>query len=97
MQTPNRKTANRLRKEIVIFLALLPTGLLLLPVIIYYVGKAVFGAYEGSGFMTFFGRLYSELLGGELVVWFLVLSPYLVWQTMRLTIRGFRRPSAPPR
>jgi hypothetical protein len=87
---------NSLRKkatsETALFLLLLLTGLLFLPILIYVVGTAIFGAYAGTGFSSFYGLLHSELRSGEPVVWFLVLSPYLIWQISRLTIWAFRRP-----
>ncbi len=36
-------------------------------------------------------KLHGELRTGEPVVWFLMLSPYLAWQLLRLTVYGFRR------
>lgn len=69
---------------------MLAGGLLLLPAAVYLVGKSVFGEYGGSGFTEFYGTVHSELLSGNLSVWFLVLSPYLIWQLMRFTIRAFR-------
>jgi hypothetical protein len=80
------------RKETALFLILLLTGLLVLPIVIYAVGNIVFGAYEGSGFMEFYGTLHSEFRAGQRLVWFLMFSPYLVWQGSRLTAWGFRRP-----
>jgi hypothetical protein len=80
-----------IRQETALFLLLLLTGLLLLPIVIYAVGTAVFGAYEGSGFMEFYATLHSEFRAGQRVVWFLMLSPYLVWQGTRLTAWGFRQ------
>lgn len=80
-----------IREEFALFLLLLLTGLLVLPIVIYVVGTVVFGAYEGSGFMEFYGTLHSEFRSGQRVVWFLMLSPYLVWQAARLTVWGFRQ------
>lgn len=82
-------------REAMLFLALLLVGLLLLPVAIYVVGQLVFGQYGGLGLTGFFERIYRGLPSGDGVVWFLVLSPYLGWQVLRLTIWLFRR-SAPP-
>ncbi|MEX2123078.1 MAG: hypothetical protein WD795_04230 [Woeseia sp.] len=70
---------------------LLLVGLVILPLSIYLVGRAVFGEYGGDGFGDFYGQLLREFLGGEPAVWFLLLSPYLLWQLFRLTIWGFRR------
>lgn len=82
------------RKEFILFLVLLLTGLLILPAVIYVVGKAVFGAYDANGFITFYGMLHSEFRAGVPVVWFLMFSPYIIWQSMRLTLWAFRRSAA---
>ena len=77
-------------KESALFLWMLFAGLFLLPLAIYLVGKALFGAYGGTGFSAFYGMLHGELRAGAPSVWFLVLSPYLTWQLLRLTLRAFR-------
>jgi len=82
-----KKTAT---KESALFLSLLFFGLLILPFAVYIVGKSVFGEYGGTGFSAFYGTLHSAVWDGEPAVLFLVLSPYLIWQLIRLTIRGFR-------
>lgn len=58
---------------------------MLLPVGIYLVGDQVFGSYGGQGFGGFFGAISSKIRAGDWVAWFLILSPYLGWQTIRLT------------
>ena len=73
-----------------LFLWLLLAGLFLLPLAVYLVGSALFGEYGGSEFSAFYGTLHSELRGGTPSVWFLVLSPYLIWQLLRLTLQAFR-------
>ena len=78
-------------KEIALLLCLLLVGLLLVPIAIYVVGERIFGEYGGAGFMAFYGDLHGEIRAGDPVVWFLVLSPYLVWQLFRLTVWSFRR------
>lgn len=90
MSEPNPSWNTILRNESLLFLALLFTGLFLLPAAIYLVGKAVFGEYGGTGFAAFYGTLHSELRGGEPSVWFLVLSPYMIWQLLRFSFRAFR-------
>lgn len=72
-------------REIALFLGLLFFGLVILPIGIYLVGNEVFGAYGGYGFGGFFGSLSSKIRNFEPVAWFLVLSPYLGWQVVRLT------------
>lgn len=78
-------------KEVAIFLCLLFFGLLILPLAIFGVGKFVFGEYGGSGFSAFYGTLHRAIRDSDIVVLFLVFSPYLVWQLTRLTVWGFRR------
>ena len=72
-------------REAALFLALLFFGLVILPLGIYLVGGQVFGDYGGHGFGDFFRGLNSKIRDGEAVAWFLVLSPYLGWQILRLT------------
>lgn len=79
-----------LSRESVVFLWFLVGGLFLLPVAVYFVGNTLFGEYGGTGFQAFYGTIHSELRDGEPAVWFLVLSPYIVWQLLRLTVRAFR-------
>jgi hypothetical protein len=79
-----------LKKEGALFAVLLFVGFVLLPIAIWFVGKTVFGAYGGTGYSDFFGNLSGKIRGGDLVAWFLVLSPYLVWQCLRLMAFGWR-------
>ena len=92
MSAKENSPRNRATRESVLLLSLLLIGLLILPIVIYSVGTSIFGEYAGNGFWDFFSLLRSELLAGEPVVWFLVLSPYLVWQVFRVTIWAFQRP-----
>ena len=84
--TPSRV----IRKEAAVFAAFLFLGLVLLPILIWFVGKAVFGAYGGAGFAEFYGTLSGKIRSGDLVAWFLVLSPWLAWQVVRLALLGWR-------
>ncbi len=80
-----------LQREALLFAILGLAGLLLLPAAIYLVGQAVFGDYGGGSYFDFHGRLLGRLLAGEPSVLFLLLSPYLVWQALRLSVRLLRR------
>ena len=80
----------RFRKETALFVGLLFLGLVLMPLVIYFVGQKVFGAYAGAGYGDFFGTLSSKLRAFDRVAWFLVLSPYLAWQCLRLTALAWR-------
>ncbi len=78
------------RKEVALLTGLLFFGIVLLPIAIYMTGQAVFGDYGGHGYGDFFGTLSAKLRGGDLVAWFLVASPYLVWQCLRLMAFAWR-------
>ena len=79
-----------LKKEVALFTGLLFFGRVILPIAVWFVGKAVFGVYGGTGYGDFFGTLIGKIRGGDLVAWFLVLSPWLVWQIARLMALGWR-------
>ncbi|NCF51245.1 hypothetical protein GWP57_06515 [Gammaproteobacteria bacterium] len=84
-----------MRKEAALMLVLLFFGLALLPVAIFLVGQNVFGHYGGYGYGHFFGELIDNFLAGRPAACFLVLSPYLTWQLVRLTVFGWRYFSNP--
>lgn len=66
-------------------------GLVLMPIGIFVIGQEIFGAYGGHGYGDFFGTLSAKLRSGDLVAWFLVSSPYLAWQVLRLMAFAWRR------
>lgn len=78
------------QKEVGLFVGLLFFGFVLMPIAIFWVGQSLFGAYGGLGYADFFGTLSEKIRGGDGVAWFLVLSPYLVWQCLRLTVFAWR-------
>ena len=94
MSATEKSTRKKVTSESALFLILLLVGLLFLPIVIFAVGTSIFGEYAGNGFWDFLGLLHSKLWAGEPVAWFLVLSPYLIWQIFRMTIWAFRRPHA---
>ena len=79
-----------LKKEAAVFLVLLFVGLVLMPVCVWFVGNAIFGAYDGAGYSDFFGTLSAKIRSGNLVAWFLVLSPWIIWQCLRLIAFAWR-------
>ncbi|HEX2139083.1 MAG TPA: hypothetical protein VHG33_05165 [Woeseiaceae bacterium] len=82
---------NRLIKETALFVVLGFIGLAVLPLCIYLVGQAVFGEYGNGGFSGFFAELHRKLRQGEPTVWFLLFSPYLLWQLLRLILWASRQ------
>lgn len=77
-------------KEIALFTGLLFLGLVIMPILIYFVGQSVFGTYGGVGYGDFFGTLSDKVRNGDIVAWFLILSPYLGWQCLRLMAFAWR-------
>jgi hypothetical protein len=80
----------RAKKEVALLLGLLFIGLAVMPFATFIVGEQLFGAYGGHGYSDFFGTLSGKIRTGDLVAWFLILSPYLAWQTVRLTALGWQ-------
>lgn len=77
-------------KELALLTTLLFLGFVVMPLLIYNVGQAVFGQYGGLGYSDFFGTLSAKVRNGDVVAWFLILSPYLGWQCLRLMIFALR-------
>jgi hypothetical protein len=77
-------------RESALFLGFLFFGFVVVPIGIYWVGQEMLGQYGGYGYADFFGTLSTQIRSGDLVAWFFVLSPYLAWQTLRLTLFAWR-------
>lgn len=92
-----RSLKETLTREAALFFGLLFVGFVVVPIVLFVVGQRVFGEFGGQGYADFFGTLSAKIRGGEAVAWFFVLSPYLVWQTLRLTVIGWRRARGPAR
>ena len=90
MSKQNSDLQKVLKKEAALFTALLFVGLVLLPILVWFVGKAVFGAYGGHGFADFFGTLSCRIRSGDLGAWTLVLSPWLALRIVRLAAAVWR-------
>ncbi len=93
MVTKESAGTNRLRKELILFGVLFLIGLLVLPVVIFVVGKAVFSNYGGGGLADFVGGVLRRVFTGEAAALLLVLSPYLLWQVLRLSLLALRWPT----
>ncbi len=77
-------------KEIALLSGFLFFGLVIMPMMIFFVGQSVFGSYSGAGYGDFFATLSESVRHGDRVAWFLILSPYLGWQCLRLMIFAWR-------
>jgi hypothetical protein len=80
-------------KEAALFLGLLFLGFVIVPIPIYMIGQVLLGEFGGDGYGDFFGTLSARIRSGDLVAWFFVLSPYLAWQVMRLSLRAWHAAS----
>ena len=67
----------------------------MLPIAVYVVGQAIFGEYGGLSYGQFFSDLSGRIRSGEGAAWFLVLSPYLGWQTLRFVKKAFSTEGQP--
>lgn len=81
----------KLRKEIILFIVFLFFGLFLLPFLIYLIGYMVFGDYAGGGFTDLYKDLYTGVSHIDPVAWFIILSPYLIWISLRQTLSLYRK------
>lgn len=91
MSEEKNRTKQKVLNELALALSLVFAGLVLLPLAIYVTGQSVFGEYGGAGFSDFFRRLSGEVREGRPVVWFLVLSPYLILMVFRLTAWAYTK------
>jgi hypothetical protein len=67
-------------------------GGLVLPVVGYVAGKRVIGAYEGKlGLSDYLGSIYSAAARGEVLAWWLMLTPVLIALVWYVLIRIGRR------
>lgn len=90
MRHPQDSVRTTVTREAGLFLGLLLIGLVLLPVAVYIVGQAIFGDYGGGSYGHFYSELSGRIRTADPAAWFLVLSPYLAWQSLRLVALGWR-------
>ena len=57
MSAKERSIKQRVTQEAALFLGLFFVGFVLLPIAIYFIGTAVFGAFDGNGYNEFFSTL----------------------------------------
>ena len=91
MSRGKRTPRQIITRETILFIALLLFGVVGLPILIYVVGQAVFGSYEGNGMAVFFDEHIQRLAHGDPATWFLALSPFLCISILRLMFSGWRR------
>ncbi len=79
----NRK---RIAKEWLIFLPAALVGLIIIPVVLTMIHEG--GFYYSDWFYQHLFRAHSDKFGGH---WLIVLSPYLIIQSVRLTIWAIKQ------
>jgi hypothetical protein len=88
---PDSTLKSRLVSELALLSVLVFIGLAVVPLAVYLVGEAVFGEYGGGGFAAFYSDLHAQFREGNMAVWLLLLSPYVLCQLVRATAWGVRR------
>lgn len=89
MPEPKALKKTLIREGITIALLLL-AGLLLVPLSVYFVGTAIFGADSEDGGGAFAARFFAALADGSAAMWFMVTSPLIIWQLLRIAFHGAR-------
>ena len=80
--------------EVLAALLCLLAGIALLPVLIFYVGVATLGRYEGASLAHLYANLTTSLREGSLAPWVVFLGPYalfLLFRALRLWWRASAR------
>jgi len=76
-----------MRRYLIVAGSLLLAGGLILPLLVYAVGRQLIGRYEGPGGLGgFLGTLYRDAWHGEPAAWILLATPLLLvatWQATR--------------
>lgn len=78
--------ASALRRELLIAGVCLVTGLLVMPLAVWLVGRSTLGEYAHGGPLALLGDYLSGLGRGELAFWLMLIGPY----AFALLIRGMR-------
>jgi hypothetical protein len=65
----------------------------LMPVLIFYVGVATLGRYEGAGLGHLYGSVFAGLKEGSPAAWLVILGPYALYLVFR-ALRAWWRASA---
>jgi len=77
-------------KKIIIFILFFLAGLFILPLLLFSINDFIFGKYIGDGFIDFYNDYFNLMQKGNIAAWFISFSPYLIYVSTRLTIKGFR-------
>jgi hypothetical protein len=78
------------RGELQLALGCLLVGAVLVPCLIWVVGRATLGAYTHGSMLALLGDFYVGLAHGSRPFWAVVLGPYIMLQAARLGLRLLR-------
>ena len=79
-----------LRGELLLSAACLAVGLLLMPCLIWIIGRLVLGPYAHGSIVALLGDFYVGLAHGAPVFWVVALGPGMLLQLVRFGVRLFR-------
>lgn len=82
--------ASRWFQELVLAALALVLGFAVMPVLIYYVGIATLGPYEGASLPRMYDSLYQGLVAGSPASWIVVLGPYGLYLLFKILRRWWR-------
>lgn len=79
------------RRELTIFVILLATGLFLMPLLIWAIGRAALGPYTDGGPFALLVDFFNGLKSGSPVYWCVAVGPYVLVMILRGCWRFMRR------
>lgn len=79
-----------MRGELLLALACLVAGGVLVPCLIWAVGRATLGDYAHGSMLALLADFFGALARGSLAAWVVLLGPYVLVQTARLGLRLLR-------
>jgi hypothetical protein len=86
------RAQSRTRRELIALAIALASGVLLLPWLIWAVGKTVLGPYGHGGALQFWSDFFVGLGQGSAVFWIVALGPFIFMLLVRLICYSLMRP-----
>jgi hypothetical protein len=77
-------------RELVLTAIALLIGFALMPMLIFFVGSAALGRYEGASLGGLFRSIYGTLQSGSVASWVVLLGPYGLLLLFRALRAGWR-------
>ena len=79
------------QRELLTLALCLAVGLMVMPILIWFVGSAQLGPYANGGIGALLGDYYLALIKGSLAYWLVALGPYAAVWLLRGVRFWFRR------